>query len=55
MGHQDTFLRPRLSARFRFSQGTLAVTRGNGRDAPIAEIGRSSGPPSEAMLRKSEV
>ena len=30
LGHQDTFLRPRLSARFRFSQGTLAVTRAMG-------------------------
>jgi hypothetical protein len=33
-GHQDAFLRPRLSARYRFSQGTLAGTHGNGRDAP---------------------
>jgi len=34
-GHQLAFLRPRLSARYQFSQGTLAGTRGNGRDAPI--------------------
>jgi adenylate cyclase len=27
--------RPRLNARYRFSKGTLAGTRGNGRDAPI--------------------
>ena len=32
--HQDAFLGPRLSARYRFSQGTLAGTRGNGREAP---------------------
>jgi len=37
LGHQDAFLRPRLSARYWFSQGTLAVTRGNGRDAPFAD------------------
>jgi hypothetical protein len=34
MGHEDAFPPPRLSARYRFSQGTLARTRGNGRDAP---------------------
>ena len=34
MGHEDAFLRPRLSARYRFIQGTLAGTRGNGRNAP---------------------
>ena len=33
MGHEDAFPRPRLSARCRFSQGTFAGTRGNGRDA----------------------
>ena len=32
--HQDAFLRPRLSVGYRFSQGTLAGTRGNGREAP---------------------
>ena len=37
MGHQDTFLRPRLSARYRFSQGTFARTRGNGQDAPESD------------------
>src|SRR5215831_12198470 len=36
-GHQDAFLPPRLSARYRFSQGTLAGTRGKGRDAPMDE------------------
>jgi hypothetical protein len=39
IGHQDAFPRPRLSARFRFSQGTLAGTRNNGRNAPIADRG----------------
>jgi hypothetical protein len=34
LGQQDAFPRPRLSARCRFSQGTFAGTRGNGRDAP---------------------
>ena len=43
MGHQDAFLRPRLSARYRFSQATLAGTRGNGRDAPkVAAPGLSN-------------
>src|SRR4029077_15513272 len=37
-GHEDAFLRPRLSARCRFSQGTFAGTRGNGRDAPKADL-----------------
>ena len=35
MGHDDAFLRPRLDAGYRFSKGTLAGTRGNGRDAPM--------------------
>ena len=30
MGHEDAFLRPRLSARYRSSQGTLAGARGKG-------------------------
>jgi hypothetical protein len=38
MGHDDAFPRPRLSARCRFSEGTLAGTRGNGRDAPIPAV-----------------
>jgi hypothetical protein len=36
MGQEDQFPRPRLNGRYRFSQGTLAGTRGNGRDAPKA-------------------
>ena len=38
MGHEDAFLRPRLNARYRFSKGTLAGTRGNGREAPLTAI-----------------
>ena len=38
MGHEDAFPRPRLSARCRYSQGTFAGTRGNGRDAPIPDL-----------------
>jgi len=38
MGHEDAFLRPRLNARYYFSKGTLAGTRGNGRDAPKAAL-----------------
>src|ERR1700730_11549823 len=34
-GHEDAFPPPRLSGRCRFSQETLAGTRGNGEDAPI--------------------
>jgi len=34
LGHEDAFPRSRLSARSRFSEGTLAGTQGNGRDAP---------------------
>jgi Helix-turn-helix domain of resolvase len=34
-GHEERFPSPRLSARCRFSQGSFAGTRGNGRDAPI--------------------
>jgi len=38
MGHEDAFPPPRLSVRCRFSQGTFAGTRGNGRDAPIPAV-----------------
>ena len=38
MGHEDAFPPPRLSARCRFSQDTFAGTRGNGRDAPEADM-----------------
>jgi hypothetical protein len=33
-------VRPRLSARYRFSLGTLAGMRGNWRDAPIPDLPR---------------
>jgi len=33
--HEEAFSGPRLSARYRFSQGTFAGMRGNGRDAPM--------------------
>jgi hypothetical protein len=36
--HEERFPPPRLSARCRFSQGTFAGMRGNGRDAPEAAI-----------------
>ena len=38
VGHEDAFPRPRLSARYRFSQETFAGTRGNGRDAPTPAV-----------------
>jgi hypothetical protein len=38
MGHQDAFLRPRLSGGCWFSQGTFARTRDNGRDAPKPDL-----------------
>jgi hypothetical protein len=38
MGHQDAFLRPWLSARYRFSQETFGRMRGKGRDASKAAL-----------------
>jgi 1-aminocyclopropane-1-carboxylate deaminase/D-cysteine desulfhydrase-like pyridoxal-dependent ACC family enzyme len=38
---QDPSPPPSLSARYRFSQGTFAGTRGNGRDAPYPPFRRS--------------
>ena len=38
LGHQDAFLRPRLSTRYRFSQETFGRTRGKRRDAPITGL-----------------
>ena len=38
--HQHAFPPPRLSARCRISQRTVARTRGNGRDAPEAAVRR---------------
>ena len=37
-GHQDAFLRPRLSGRSRFSQATFARTRRKERDASIPDL-----------------
>ena len=38
LGHQDAFLRPRLSTRYRFSQETFGRMRGKGRDASKAAV-----------------
>jgi hypothetical protein len=38
LGHQDAFLRPWLSARYRFSQETFGRMRGKGRDASKAAL-----------------
>jgi len=38
MGHEDRFPPSRLNGSCRFSQGTFAGTRANGRDAPIADF-----------------
>jgi hypothetical protein len=43
MGHQDPFLRPRVSARCGFREETFAGTRVNGRDAPFPDVRRRSG------------
>jgi hypothetical protein len=51
MGHEDAFPRSRLSARCRFSQGTFAGTRGNGRDAPIPAIRRTAIEPPVPTLK----
>jgi hypothetical protein len=34
LGHQGAFLRPTLDAGYGFSEGPLAGTQGNGREAP---------------------
>jgi hypothetical protein len=44
-GHEDAFPPPRLSVRCRFSQGTFAGTRRNGRDAPTLDV-----PPFDARI-----
>jgi hypothetical protein len=38
MGHEDTFPRPRLSARYVIRQETFAGTHGNVRGAPIPDL-----------------
>jgi hypothetical protein len=47
-GHQDAFLRSRLSVCYRFSQGTFAGTRCNGRDAPITDSPAAAPIPPDA-------
>src|ERR1700730_11919042 len=37
-GHEDAFPRPRANGRCRVGQGTIAGTRGNGEDAPTADV-----------------
>jgi hypothetical protein len=51
-GHEDAFPRPRLSARYRFSQGTFAGTRGNGRDAPISALRGTAIEPQGSTLNR---
>ena len=41
-GHEERFPLPSARGRCRFSQGTFARTRGNGRDAPIPAIRASA-------------
>jgi hypothetical protein len=38
LGHEDQFLPLRLSARSVIRKQTVAATRGNGQDAPIAAV-----------------
>jgi hypothetical protein len=40
-GHEDQFPPPRLSGRCGFGEGTFAGTRGNGKDAPRADVRRA--------------
>ena len=49
MGHEDAFPALRVSARCRFSQGTLAETRGNGQDAPTLDLGETGGGPGKVQ------
>jgi hypothetical protein len=42
MGHENALPRPRANGRCRFGQGTIAGTRGNGRDAPKAVDGATT-------------
>jgi hypothetical protein len=51
-GQEERFPPPRLSARCRFSQGTFAGTRGNGRDAPEADSEPNRSPASAFLLPK---
>jgi len=42
MGHEERFPRPKLSAGCGFGKETIAGMRRNGRDAPVADLGRLS-------------
>ena len=55
MGHEDTFPRPGPNGRCRFGQETFAGVRANGRDAPIAGIGRSSDYPPRRCSGKARL
>jgi hypothetical protein len=46
--HEERFPPPRLSARCRFSQGTFAGMRGNGRDAPKPAVPGTVGRPKRS-------
>ena len=48
LGHFNPFPLPRLNGCCRFSQGTIAGTRGNGEDAPTAVTYPNGGEPSLA-------
>src|SRR5215472_12913126 len=41
-GHEDPFPRPGPNGRCRFGQETFAGVRGNGQDAPIADLRRTA-------------
>jgi hypothetical protein len=53
-GHEDQFLPPRLSARSVIRRQTVAATRGNGRDAPIPAVRRTSRPGGRLMAVSRE-
>ena len=50
LGHAEAFPAVRRNGRCRFSQGTLAGTRGNGRDAPIPVVCETTIEPASATL-----
>ena len=53
MGQDDPFPPPRLNGRCRFSEGTFAGMRGNGRDAPMPAV-RQLTPRSQRFDRKPQ-
>jgi len=54
-GHEDTFPRPRLSARYVIRQETFAGTHGNVRGAPKNEPARAGGERSSRSVHFIEV